>query len=84
MEQNQTEIVQTEHSLEKKLLDARDQIKAMEQRKTEVVVTNIKMPFWSMVCFLVKLVIAAIPAMIILWGIVAIMSLVLAIFTFGR
>ncbi|MGF7161809.1 hypothetical protein FHS85_003450 [Rhodoligotrophos appendicifer] len=33
----------------------------------EVVVTDIKMPFWSMVRFLVKLAIASIPAMIILW-----------------
>ena len=33
---------------------------------TEVVVTNIKMPFGSMVVFMVKLAIATIPAMIIL------------------
>jgi len=33
---------------------------------TEVVVTNIKMPFGSMVLFMVKLAIATIPAIIIL------------------
>ena len=33
---------------------------------TEVVVTNIKMPFGSMVLFMVKLAIATIPAVIIL------------------
>jgi hypothetical protein len=32
----------------------------------EVVVTNIKMPFGSMIVFMVKLAIATIPAMIIL------------------
>ncbi|ROQ90696.1 hypothetical protein EDC27_2585 [Desulfosoma caldarium] len=34
--------------------------------KNEVVVTNIKMPFWSMVGFMVKWAIASIPAFIIL------------------
>lgn len=33
---------------------------------TRVVVTDIRMPFWSMVVFMVKWAIAAIPAMIIL------------------
>jgi len=33
---------------------------------TRVVVTDIKMPFWSMVFFMVKWAIAAIPALIIL------------------
>jgi len=44
------------------------------QRKTatfgqggEVVVTDIKMPFWSMVVFMVKWAIASIPALIILY-----------------
>ena len=39
-----------------------------------VIVTDIRMPFWSIVVFLVKLAIAAIPALIILvvfWGIIA-------------
>lgn len=35
--------------------------------KNEVVITDIKMPFWSMVVFMVKWAIAAIPAIIILW-----------------
>lgn len=35
--------------------------------KDEVVVVDIKMPFWSIVVFLVKLSIAAIPAAIIIW-----------------
>jgi len=38
----------------------------MSKPDTEVVVTNIKMPFGSMVVFMVKLAIATIPAMIIL------------------
>lgn len=38
----------------------------MSNPDTEVVVTNIKMPFGSMVVFMVKLAIATIPAMIIL------------------
>ena len=38
----------------------------MSNVDTEVVVTNIKMPFGSMVVFMVKLAIATIPAMIIL------------------
>ena len=32
----------------------------------EVVVTDVKMPFWSMVVFMVKLALASIPAAIIL------------------
>ncbi|MGD8339048.1 MAG: hypothetical protein PVJ29_18310 [Desulfobacterales bacterium] len=38
----------------------------MSKADTEVVVTNIKMPFGSMIIFMVKLAIATIPAMIIL------------------
>ena len=38
----------------------------MPKIDNEVVVTNIKMPFGSMVVFMVKLAIATIPAMIIL------------------
>lgn len=34
--------------------------------KNEVVITDIRMPFWSMVVFMVKWAIAAIPAIIIL------------------
>ncbi|MEQ1440639.1 hypothetical protein AAG565_14875 [Fontimonas sp. SYSU GA230001] len=38
----------------------------MESNRTEVVVVDIKMPFLSMVVFMVKWVIAAIPAFLIL------------------
>ena len=38
----------------------------MANPDNEVVVTNIKMPFGSMVVFMVKLAVATIPAMIIL------------------
>ena len=38
----------------------------MSNQSNEVVVTNIKMPFGSMVVFMVKLAVATIPAMIIL------------------
>ena len=40
-----------------------DEIKSQEEQK--VVVTDIHMPFWSMVLFMVKWVFASIPAMII-------------------
>lgn len=43
---------------------------------TEVVVTNIRMPFWSMVVFMIKWAVAAIPAfaiLVILGGIVSIL-----------
>lgn len=39
----------------------------MRDSGDRVTVVDIEMPFWSMVIFLVKLAIAAIPAMIILW-----------------
>ncbi|MGB5616135.1 MAG: hypothetical protein WBM78_04800 [Desulfobacterales bacterium] len=38
----------------------------MSKSDTEVVVTDIKMPFGSMIVFMVKLAIATIPAVIIL------------------
>ena len=38
----------------------------MDAQRTEVVVVDIKMPFWSMVTFMIQLVIATIPAMIFL------------------
>jgi hypothetical protein len=38
----------------------------MSKSNTEVVVTDIKMPFGSMIVFMVKLAIATIPAVIIL------------------
>lgn len=38
----------------------------MESSDREVIVTDIRMPFWSMVTFMVKWVIASIPAFVIL------------------
>ena len=38
----------------------------MESQSNEVTVVDIKMPFWSMVVFMVKWAIASIPAIIIL------------------
>jgi hypothetical protein len=46
--------------------------------RNEVVVVNINMPFWSMVRFMVKWAIAAIPAIIILAIIGTIISAVFA------
>jgi len=50
----------------------------MSDEKREVVVTDVKIPFWSMVVLMVKLAIAAIPAMIILIVIGSIASIVMA------
>ena len=46
----------------------------MESQNNEVIVVDIKMPFWSMVVFMVKWAIAVIPAIVILgifWGVFA-------------
>ena len=46
----------------------------MNSQNNDVTVVDIKMPFWSMVVFMVKWAIAAIPAILILvvfWGIFA-------------
>lgn len=52
----------------------------MEDQEKRVVVVDIKMPFWSMVVFIVKWIIASIPAMIVLallWvGIAQLLSLI--------
>jgi len=45
---------------------------------SHVVITDIKMPFWSMVIFMVKAAIASIPAVIILAVLGAIISAVLS------
>jgi len=42
----------------------------------EVKITDIKMPFWSMVMFMVKVAIASIPAIIILWIIFAVLAVI--------
>ncbi len=50
----------------------------MADDKREVVVTDVKIPFWSMVVLLVKWAIAAIPALIILLVIGSVVSMVVA------
>ncbi|MBE0612354.1 MAG: hypothetical protein IH604_01680 [Burkholderiales bacterium] len=50
----------------------------MAEDKREVVVTDIKIPFWSMVVLMVKWAIAAIPAVIILMLIGLLVSVVLS------
>ena len=49
----------------------------MTESRREVVVTDVKIPFWSMVILMVKWAIAAIPAVIILMLIAALFSIVL-------
>ena len=49
----------------------------MADDKREVVVTDIKIPFWSMVVLMVEWAIAAIPALIILLVIGAVVSTVI-------
>ena len=59
----------------------------MVDNTREFVVTDIKIPFWSMVVLMVKWALAAIPAIIILIVIGAVLSMILgALFggTFGR
>lgn len=51
----------------------------MDAQKSEVVVVDIKMPFWSMVTFMVKWAVAAIPAILI----IAVLLVVLAAFFGG-
>jgi len=50
----------------------------MSDEEHEVVVTDVKIPFWSLVVLMVKLAIAAIPALIILILIGSIVSIVMA------
>ena len=50
----------------------------MADDKREVVVTDVKIPFWSMVVLMVKWAIAAIPALIILLVIGAVVSMAFA------
>lgn len=45
---------------------AREAAESDDEAGQRVVVTNVQMPFWSMVVFMVKWVIASIPAFIIL------------------
>ncbi len=50
----------------------------MSDDKREVVVTDVKIPFWSMVVLMVKWALAAIPALIILLVIGALVSMAIA------
>ena len=50
----------------------------MADDRREVVVTDVKIPFWSMVVLMVKWAVAAIPALIILLVIGAVASAVIA------
>ena len=49
----------------------------MSEDRREVVVTDIKIPFWSMVVLMVKWAIAAVPAVIILMLIAGLVSIAL-------
>ena len=49
----------------------------MAEDRREVVVTDIKIPFWSMVVLMVKWAIAAIPAVLILMLMAALISMLL-------
>jgi hypothetical protein len=55
-------------------LDSSSKIEASHNSQNEVVVTDIKMPFLSMVVFMVKWVIASIPALIILFIVISLFS----------
>jgi hypothetical protein len=55
----------------------------MSEDRREVVVTDIKIPFWSMVVLMVKWVVAAIPAVIILMLIAALVSAALSMLIGG-
>ena len=52
---------------------AAGQAKGMQHVKIE----NINMPFWALVGFMLKVTLASIPAMLILWAIFAVLALIL-------
>ncbi|MBM3423708.1 MAG: hypothetical protein FJY09_10775 [Chlorobi bacterium] len=51
------------------------------QEGQRVIVTDIRMPFWSMVVFMIKWVIASIPAMIVLSIIMSALLFIVAAIT---
>ncbi len=55
----------------------------MTEDRREVVVTDIKIPFWSMVVLMVKWAIAAIPAVIILMLLAVLVSVLLGMIPGG-
>ncbi len=60
-------------------IDAADQRQQPLQQPQKVSIVDIKMPFWSMVVFMVKATLASIPALIIL----TIISLIIVVITAG-
>jgi hypothetical protein len=55
----------------------------MSYTRREVVVTDIRMPFWSLVIFMVKFSVASIPAMIILTAFMGVFGTVIMGFVAG-
>ena len=55
----------------------------MADERREVIVVDVKIPFWSMVVLMVKWAIAAIPAVIILMVLAALLSIVLGMIPGG-
>jgi hypothetical protein len=60
-------------------IDVADQRQHLSPRPQKVSIVDIKMPFWSMVVFMVKATLASIPALIIL----TIISLILVALSAG-
>jgi hypothetical protein len=59
--------------------DVMNELKYQDEQK--IVVTDIRMPFWSMVMFMVKLVFASIPALFIFSTVIGlIMTVLMALF----
>jgi hypothetical protein len=54
-----------------------------EQQVQRVVVTDLKMPFGSMVLFLIKLALASIPALLIVWGVMLLLMMLFMAFFGG-
>jgi hypothetical protein len=48
----------------------------MQNDKTEVKVTGIDIPFWDLVVLIVKIALASIPAIFILWFVFAILGMI--------
>lgn len=58
-------------------------IELNDGNETKVVITDIQIPFWSMVVLLVKLSLAAIPAMLILGGLSGLVAVAMSGFLRG-
>ena len=50
----------------------------MSEQNREIIITDIRMKFWSMVWFMVKWAIASIPALIILGSILIVIGTIIA------